>query len=339
MTDAGRDGSTGSAAARGSTEALQGLLGGTATLCRRAITGEPGVALPPLIDHHVHVHLIDEHALPAGGIAGVVDLGGDPIGFARREGAGMPHVVHAGAFLTAPGGYPSGRGWAPDAIVRTVSSPSAHPGVAGGAATAVDEQASFGASLIKVALNSTAGPVFGSATLEAIVVAARGHDLPVVAHVEGDGMTRLALDAGVDALAHTPFTEALDDDLIGRAVAAGQTWISTLGIHGADPAAEANALANLEAFVAADGTVLYGTDLGNGDRRFGVLVEELRALDRVGVRGDRLIAALCDPWPAAAPAGVSTFVPGPPPTTLGDVAEWLGRAAVVPSEELIHDDH
>jgi hypothetical protein len=319
--------------------ALRELLGPAATPCHRAITGESGVALPPLIDHHVHVHLIDEHALPAGGIAGAVDLGGDPIGFARRTGAGMPRVVYAGAFLTTPNGYPTGRGWAPDAIVRTVTGPSAHPGVAGGAATAVDEQASFGASLIKVALNSAAGQVFDATTLEAIVAAARGHGLPVVAHVEGVGMTRLALDAGVDALAHTPFTEAVDDDAIGRAVAAGQTWISSLDIHAGDPGAEATALANLEAFVAAGGTVLYGTDLGNGDRRVGVLIDELRALDRAGVRGDRLVAALCDPWPASAPTGVSTFVPGPPPTALDEIAPWLGHATVVPSEELIHDDH
>ncbi|MHC3000563.1 amidohydrolase family protein [Microbacterium sp. HJ5] len=319
--------------------ALRALLGASAAPSRRAISGESGVTLPPLIDHHVHLHLIDERALPGGGIAGVVDLGGDPVGLARRPVDGMPRVSYAGAFLTAPGGYPSGRPWAPDEIVRIATDPSDHPGVPGGAATAVGEQASFGASVIKVALNAAAGPVFDPAMLDAIVSAARGHGLPVVAHVEGERMTRLALDAGVDALAHTPFTEALDDDLIGRAAAAGQTWISTLGIHQGDRAATANALANLEAFVAAGGTVLYGTDLGNGDRRVGVLVDELRALDRAGVRGEALVRALCDPWPAAAAAGVSTFVPGPPPAALDDVAEWLGRATVVPSEELIHDDH
>ncbi|WP_127473788.1 hypothetical protein [Microbacterium sulfonylureivorans] len=318
--------------------ALRALLGPSAALCRRAISGESGVSLPPLIDHHVHVHLIDEHALPQGGIAGVLDLGGDPIGFARRSGGGMPRVAYAGAFLTVPGGYPSGRPWAPDEIVRLVADPSARPGIAGGAATAVDEQASFGASVIKASLNSTVGPVFDAATLEAIVVAAHRHGLPVVAHVEGEGMTQLALDAGVDALAHTPFTEVLDDDLIGRAAAAGQRWISTLGIHD-DPAAAANALANLEAFVAAGGTALYGTDLGNGERRFGVLVDEVALLGRAGVHGEALVEALCDPWPADVPAGVSTFIPGPPPISLDDVVAWLGRATVVPSEELIHDDH
>ncbi|MDY0907928.1 hypothetical protein [Microbacterium sp. CFBP9034] len=319
--------------------ALHELLGPLPALCRRALTGEHGVSLPPLTDHHVHLHLIDEHALPAGGIAGVLDLGGDPVGFARRAADAMPRVAYAGAFLTAPGGYPAGRAWAPAEIVREISDPSAHPGVPGGAATAVDEQASFGASVVKVALNAAAGPVFDAVTLDAVVAAAHGHGLPVVAHVEGDGMTRLALEAGVDVLAHTPFTEALDAVLIARAVSAGQRWISTLGIHGDEPPAAATATANLAAFAAAGGRVLYGTDLGNGDRRVGVQVEELAALDRAGVRGEALLNALCDPWPAAAPAGVATFIPGAPPRSLGDVAEWLGAATVVPTEELIDDDH
>ncbi len=249
-------------------------------------------------------------------------------------------MAYAGAFLTAPGGYPSARPWAPPEIWRAVGDASTHPGVAGGAATTVDEQATCGASVIKVALNADAGPVFDPATLAAIVASAHAHGLPVVAHVEGDGMPRLALDAGVDVLAHTPFTEALEPALIARAAAAGQRWISTLDIHRDEPGYAATAEDNLAAFVRAGGRVLYGTDLGNGDLPAGINERELRALDRAGIRGDALIAALTDPWPAdASPSGVSTFIPGPPPTTLDDVAAWLAGATVVPSEELHHDDH
>ena len=321
-------------------DALRELLGDAPSLCRRAITGEAGVSLPPFTDHHVHLHLIDEHVLPGGGIAGVVDLGGDPVALARRDPAGMPRVSYAGAFLTAPDGYPSGRSWAPDATWRAVSDASTHPGVPGGAATAVDEQATFGASVIKVALNAAVGPVFDRATLVAIVSTAHGHSMPVVAHVEGEGMPRLALAAGVDVLAHTPFTEVLDPDLIAGAAEAGQRWISTLDIHRDEPAHAQTARANLAAFARAGGLVLYGTDLGNGDLPVGVNVGELAALDCAGVRGPALLGALCDPWPELAPpSGVSTFVPGPPPTSLDEVAAWLGRATVVPSEELLHDDH
>ena len=79
-----------SAARRVSRHALRDLLGQAAILARRAITNEHGVALPPFIDHHVHLHLIDTSTLPEGGIAGVVDLGGDPVDLARRPHDGNP---------------------------------------------------------------------------------------------------------------------------------------------------------------------------------------------------------------------------------------------------------
>jgi imidazolonepropionase-like amidohydrolase len=249
-------------------------------------------------------------------------------------------VAYAGAFLTAVGGYPVGRSWAPAEIAREVSDASTHPGVPGGAATAVDEQASFGASVIKASLNSAAGPVLDSAALAAIVDVARERGLPVVAHAEGDGMPQLALDAGVDGFAHTPFSAFMGRAFAAHAVTAGQVWISTLAIHRDDPEAAEFARVNLAGFAAAGGRVLYGTDLGNGDQPVGVNPDEVAALDRAGIRGAALIASLADPWPFAdPPPGVCTFVPGPPPTGFAGIAEWLRGATVVPTEELIHDDH
>lgn len=320
--------------------ALRALLGPRAAPGRRALTGEHGVSLPPFIDHHVHLHLIDEGGLAAGGIAAVVDLGGDPVSLARRPKSSIPRVAYAGAFLTAPAGYPASRSWAPDAVVREVSDPSTHPGVHAGAATVVDEQAAFGASVIKVALNADSGPIFDPLTLRAVVASARQRRLPVVAHVEGAGMTLLALDTGVDVLAHTPFTETLEAALIGRAARAGQRWISTLDIHRDDPEARRVSQENLAAFVAAGGRVLYGTDLGNGDQPVGVNSGELEALHRTGVRGPALIDALTDPWPGfAQSSAVATFIPGDVPGTVDEVPRWLGSATVVPTEELVHDDH
>jgi len=313
-------------------EALQRLLGPTARLCRRALTNEDGVALAPFTDHHIHVHLIDEHGLPAGGVAAALDLGGDPAVLARRPQGVMPHLAYAGAFLTVPGGYPSRRPWAPPEVVRVVASASPAPGTPGGARTAVDEMADAGASVIKVALNSDAGPVFDAATLVVLVDAAHDRGLPVVAHVEGQGMTRRALDAGIDALAHAPFTGALPPELVSRAVDAGQRWISTLAIHD-EPAV---AIGNLAAFHAAGGTVLYGTDLGNGDRANGLDVAELQRLHDAGVQGPALLAALTQPWPRRAVGdAVRTFVPGVAPRTPDEIPGWLARARVVPSEELM----
>lgn len=318
--------------------AIRELLGPGAAPGRRALTGEHGVVLPAFTDHHVHVHLIDETRLAPHGIAAAVDLGGDPVALARRPREGFPRLAYAGAFLTARGGYPAGRSWAPDAIVREVTDASTHPGVPGGVATAIDEQAACGASVIKVALNRAAGPVFDIGTLSAIVACARERGLPVVAHVEGEGMTRLALDAEVDALAHAPFGEWLDGASIARAVALGQRWISTLSIH--DGLDAERAAINLATFAAAGGRVLYGTDLGNGDRAGGIQPAELAALDAAGVRGPALVAALADPWPGAEHThAVATFVPGDAPSTLDEIPAWLGGATVVPDEEVVRDEH
>lgn len=319
-----------------SAEELAALLGPTARRCRLGIAGDEGIALAPLTDHHLHLHLVDEHALPAHGIAAAVDLGGDPAHFARRPKQSMPHLEYAGAFLTVPGGYPSFRSWAPAQIVDLVTNPSSAPGVPGGARTCVDEMADAGAAVIKIALNAAEGRVFDAETLQAVVDAAHRRGLPAVAHVEGDGMTVFALDAGVDVLAHAPFTERLDDALITRCVQAGQIWISTLDIND-DPA---TAVANVTAFVAAGGRILYGTDLGNGDRPSGLLIDELVLLHEAGVRGPALIASLTDPWPrAASDTGVATFVVGTPPESPEAVPEWLRGARVVPAEELITDEY
>ena len=328
-------------------------LGPLARRARRALNGdhpgETGTMLPPLVDHHVHLQLMHPDAAVAGGIAAVVDLGGNPgavAHLARTEG--LPRIRYAGAFLTAPGGYPSDRPWRPAGSVRELrlvgesgAAEHAHDALPQPIEAAVDEQRSFGASVVKVALNADDGPVFDRATLDAIVRSARAHGLLVVAHAEGAGMAELAIDAGVDALVHAPFTERLDDALVRRAASAGQAWVSTLAIQVRDDAdAAAIAIDNVRRFHAAGGRVLYGTDLGNGELADGVNAAELAALARAGLAASDLIAALADPWPALdrswTDAGVSTFVPGPAPTDPDPdaVAEWLATARLIPTEEL-----
>jgi hypothetical protein len=319
-------------------------LGPLARRVRRSLNGdhpgETGTMLPPLVDHHVHLMIIGEDALADTAIAGFVDLGAPPeLVAARRHRGGLPRADFAGAFLTAPGGYPVGRPWAAAGCAREI--PAEHgdgrSALPSAAETAVSEQHAFGASVIKVALNAAAGPVFDRATLDAIIGAAHRLGLPVVAHVEGDGMTRLAIEAGVDALAHAPFTEVVDDVLIARAVTIGQRWISTLFVAGYGAATPEAALAadNLRRFASAGGRVLYGTDLGNGDQPLGVNPAELALLARAGLQAPDVIAAISDPWPRNVRAeGIATFVPGPPPATIDDLPEWLAAAYVVPTEDL-----
>lgn len=320
-------------------------LGPLAVSVRRSLNGddhagEVGTMLPPLVDHHVHLMIVGADALADTAIAGILDLGA-PLDLvaARRHRDGLPRADFAGTFLTAPGGYPVGRPWAIPGCAREIEPEhgSGRSALPSAAETAVSEQQAFGASVIKVALNADVGPVFDRATLDAIVRAAHERGLPVVAHVEGDGMTRLAVEAGVDALAHTPFTELVDGALIARAVALGQRWISTLFVTGygsITPDSE-RAIDNLRRFRAAGGRVLYGTDLGNGDQPLGVNPEELALLAAAGLDAPALLAAMTDPWPRPARAeGIATFVPGTRPDALDDLPAWLAGACLVPTEDL-----
>jgi hypothetical protein len=248
----------------------------------------PGTVLPGLCDAHVHSALVDLITVRSGGIAAVWDLGGVPdkvAELARRRDHRLPHVRYAGPFLIAPGGYPSDRPWAPPGSWREVRS-------ADDAAAAVDEVRAVGATLVKVTAHA-GGPMLPAPTLAALVTAAHAAGVPVVVHAEGPGTVAAAVDAGADLLAHTPWTEALDDGLV-RAAATRMTWISTLDIHGWGETvpAQAAAIGNLRLFLAHGGTVRYGTDLGNGPLPPAVNPREIRALQRAGLAPADVLAAM-----------------------------------------------
>lgn len=284
---------------------------------------------PAFADHHVHLGLVDATGLAASGIGRVVDLGwSDDVRSLARSVAALPapvHAAYAGRFVAAPGGYPSTSPWAPPRCTSEVAEPR-------DAAAAVAHQLSLGASVVKTTLNREAGPVPDHATLSAVVVAAGVAGLPVVAHVQGPGMVELALAAGVTALAHTPWTHRLDDEVLAEAVAAGQAWVSTLDIHGyGTPSPDQDrAVDNLARFHSAGGRVLYGTDLGNGPLPEALNLRELALLAAAGLGDDDLLAALTDPWPSAEHrTGSVTEVPDGP----GPLLERLASARVVPGGE------
>lgn len=327
--------------------------------------GDGGTWLPPLADAHVHLGLVDPVAVRRGGIAVVHDLGWVPDAARTWPGRpGFPAVAFAGAFLTAPGGYPSDRSWAPAGSVEEVGSPEA-------AVAAVDRQVAAGASFVKVALHSGAGPVPDDVTLAALVGHAHARGRDVVAHVEGRGMAARAFEAGVDRLAHAPFSERLPENLLAamagprpaehdlpRARARGYgrdepdgdrnlvlggagvsrvSWVSTLDVHGwGSPTAEQDvAIDNVRRFVALGGTVVYGTDLGNGPLPPGVNARELRALAEAGLDAHALLGAIAHDGAAPDPDGAATWVPGDPPDLddPDDVAAWFARAVVVARPE------
>lgn len=248
----------------------------------------PGVLLPGFTDHHVHLQLLPSDALEplaAGGLSRVIDLGGGPdvLAVLAEPDPFAAALEFAGTFLTAPGGYPSDRAWAPAGSWRAVSS-------ADDAELAVAEQVAAGASRIKIALNADAGPVWSDALLAEVVAEIRAAGLPVVAHVEGAGQAARAIEAGVDVLAHAPFSEVLPSAMVERSVTQGQRWVSTLAIH--EPAERATALENVRAFRAAGGELLYGTDLGNGEQPLGLNPAELKELVHAGLDETAVLRAL-----------------------------------------------
>ncbi|WP_372967543.1 amidohydrolase [Microbacterium sp.] len=218
--------------------------------------------------------------------------------------AGDSHAVvveFAGAFLTPVGGYPSDRDWAPAGSFREIANAEmAH--------AAVTEMADAGASCIKAASNATAGPVFDDALFRAIVSAAAARSLAVVAHAEGAGEAQRAARLGAARLAHAPFTERLDDDAIAQQ-AASVAWVSTLAIHEADSEERTVAVGNVRRFHQAGGTVLYGTDMGNGPTPVGLNPAELAVLREAGVTGTDLLRALAPQNPLD-PAALLLRLPG-----------------------------
>jgi imidazolonepropionase-like amidohydrolase len=246
--------------------------------------------MPGAVDHHVHIGLADPRAVLAGGVTAVRDLGwpADAIFEMADISAGTdwegPAVAAAGPIITAVGGYPTG--WGPPGTRLEVSGPPE-------AAAAVDRISAQDPAAIKVALHAEAGPNLTDGELVAVCDAAHRRGLRVTAHVQGRGQSERALGAGVDELAHCPWTERLSDDLV-RGVAARMAVVSTLDIHSfgrRSPELDV-AVDNLARIAAAGGRILYGTDLGNGPIPPGIHPGEALHLASAGLAPQGILAAM-----------------------------------------------
>jgi hypothetical protein len=286
-----------------------------------------GTLFPRLTDHHVHLGLADQRAVFSGGITHVVDLGWIPAVAAGwlTDDPARPSVAIAGSLITCRGGYPVNAGWGPPGSSTEVGGERE-------ARDAVRQNVMLGASRIKVTLNTEAGETVDDRVLHSIVSESHARGVPVTVHVQGEGQTARAVRAGADQLAHTPFTEHVDDALIAESVRRGMSWVSTLDIHGWGEPTEQHRIAvhNLRRFAAAGGRVLYGTDLGNGPLPAGVDARELAGLLQAGLTGDRLLRSIAglrrpdDGVPVIGPR--VAWVPSPPPDEEGRIPDWLAGA-------------
>jgi imidazolonepropionase-like amidohydrolase len=225
--------------------------------------------LPGFID--LHVHQFGEGML-AGGVTTVRDLG-VPIAFLPppRARPGALRILAAGPLVTVPGGYPT-----------PVHGPAVALNVRGpeGARRAVRMLAARGAAVVKVSLEPGPGwPMLSPAELDALVEEAHARGLKVVAHAQAEGV-RLALDGGVDELAHMPCGPT--DATVMRSLA--RRGIEIVGtLHVLEQFCGTDALLNARAFVEAGGTLLYGSDYGVSGIPGGIDVEELRLMVSAGL--------------------------------------------------------
>lgn len=277
----------------------------------------PGAVAPGLVDQHVHLGLVDAAALADTAIVEVHDLGWVP-SIARGWKIDPPIcglIKIAGPFLTAIGGYPSDRVWAPPDSVRELAGPE--DGV-----RAVDDAVAQGSDIVKLVLHS-GGPLLDDPTLHEVVRVAHRHGLPVGVHAEGRHQARRAFEAGADVLVHTPWTEALADDLLSD-MAGSMRWISTLAIHSGPPLHQA--LDNARRFLQFGGRLDYGTDMGNGPGPAGPRTAEISALGAAGLSGDALLTSLTGRVGDHLRLDRAVCAPIPLPDSAADVAAWMHQA-------------
>ncbi|MBA3552089.1 MAG: amidohydrolase family protein [Actinobacteria bacterium] len=252
-----------------------------------------GFLLPGVVDRHVHIALAAPAAVLAGGVTAVRDLGWPPedvLPLAQASESPSfdgPLIRAVGPMITCRGGYPTGSGWAPPGTGLEVSGAEE---AATAAERTLDES---GTGVVKVALNAEAGPTLRDDELVAVCDAAHARRAIVTAHAQGAGQVERALGAGVDELAHAPWSEELSDDLL-QSLARSMRIVSTLDIHsyGRDTPELRIATDNVRRFLAAGGTVAYGTDLGNGPIPVGIHPGEAWHLHRSGMSVEEVLRAM-----------------------------------------------
>jgi imidazolonepropionase-like amidohydrolase len=204
------------------------------------VPGAGRTLLPGLIDAHVHVFDGSLAQALTYGVTTELDMFCLPGNLARQrrlaaERDDVADLRSSGVLATAPGGHPSQiMAHLPPELgdaageFDTVTGP-------GDAAAFVAARVADGADYLKVVVDhgTTAGadlPVLGPDTVAALTGAAHAAGLTVVAHAASAADTKIALDAGVDGLAHVPFDASPEEaaDLVARCAAEGVFVVSTL---------------------------------------------------------------------------------------------------------------
>ncbi|MFD9701661.1 amidohydrolase family protein [Lentzea sp. NPDC059081] len=175
------------------------------------VDGAGKVLLPGLVDAHVHTvrgraDLLD---LARWGVTTGLDMGTWPSSFVaemRRQTGGAQIFTATTPAAGAGGGHAKMPGFPAEGVITTPDEGRAF----------VERRVAEGADFIKIITEAAPPEGMDQATVNAIVAAAHGHGLLVVAHSVTTGAFRVAVEAGVDVSTHAPLDAVLDDDTVRR---------------------------------------------------------------------------------------------------------------------------
>ncbi|MFC1484160.1 amidohydrolase family protein [Candidatus Neomarinimicrobiota bacterium] len=250
--------------------------------------------IPGMMNTHVH-NGYDESNLrewAQHGVTTVRDLGsaGDSPATAfsvrdkRNSDDRNARLVAAGPLVTTVGGYGS----------YPVSSPA-------DAEEKISQLLDLGADIIKIAiednLQGRQWPLLPMAEIEAIVNTAHGRGKPVSAHISRSKHLEMAVQAGVDDVAHMVIDD-LADELIHEMILKDIYWVPTMELwegvseyHSLDWITTAEN--NLRRFVQAGGQVAIGTDYDGYVTEFqlGLPMVEMELMQEAGMTPMQIIVA------------------------------------------------
>ena len=251
--------------------------------------------LPGFINAHVHggTDPSNLEAWARQGVTTVRDLGARAVTLRGFRSLYPPtperaRLVAAGPLITVPGGYPT---------VPFGSSTAAPILSAEDARRLAEELLDGGADLLKLALET--GTVFGRdipvlslAEASMLVRVAHGRGTVASAHITSVVDIDLALDAGVDDLAHMAVDRALPEGTAERIVSQGLLWVPTLELWQCT-GQSSMAVANLRRFVRAGGEVALGTDFEgySCSWELGMPMTEIGLMERAGMTAMEIIVA------------------------------------------------
>ncbi len=196
------------------------------------IDGSGCTLLPGLIESHAHLYAEKPKFLKMavnGGITTMMDMGirnpeaVEQLGL--RNLPGMPQVFSSCGLIFAPGSVMNQRmGYPSDMVLKNLEDVS----------TLVDHQVGLGADYIKMIFEDPErndGVLFPADISKAVVDRAHMHGKLVCAHCVSNRSYQLALNAGVDVIAHIPYMDHLPNELV-QVIASGNSSVVPTMIMG-----------------------------------------------------------------------------------------------------------